>query len=169
VFSENAWYVIDASARENGSISPAGRGAVLGGTNQKYTFTPAPGYRVDDVIVDGEFKGALTSYTFHSVQTPHTVIVNFVPDVYTITVIAETGGVVEVSGAAITPDLPAIVKGGEHLTITAKPAANLSFTITPYAGRSVRSLVDNGTYRYGITTYSLTNIRNDHTFNVYFK
>jgi hypothetical protein len=33
----------------------------------------------------------------------------------------------------------------------------------------VRSLVDNGSYRYGITSYSLTNIRKDHTINVYFK
>jgi hypothetical protein len=168
-FAENAWYIIEASARANGAISPSGRGAVLGGTNQKYTMSPAPGYRVADVVVDDVRRGALSSYTFYNVQEPHTISARFVPDVYTITVIAETGGVVEVAGAAITPNLPAIVKGGEYITITADPAANLSLTITPIAGRSVRSLVDSGTYKYGITTYSLTNIRKDHTINVYFK
>jgi hypothetical protein len=62
-----------------------------------------------------------------------------------------------------------MVNGGDSSAITVNPGANLSFTITPNTGRSVRSLVDNGTYRYGITTYTLTNIRRDHTINVYFK
>jgi hypothetical protein len=168
-FTENAWFIINANAGANGTISPSGKGSVLGGTNQKYTITPAPGYRVADVVVDDVRKGALASYIFYSVQESHTISARFVPDLHTITVIAETGGVVEVSGAAITPNLPAIVKGGEYITITVNPAANLSLTITPYAGRSARSLVDNGSYKYGITSYSLTNIRNDHTINVYFK
>jgi hypothetical protein len=121
------------------------------------------------VSIDGASKGALTSYTFYSVQTNHTISASFVLDVYSINVTVAAGGSVTVTGTAITPTLPVTVNGGESSTITVNPGANLSFTITPDAGRSVRSLVDNGSYRYGITTYTLTNIGKDHTINVYFK
>jgi len=165
-FAENAWFIINASAGANGSISPSGRGSVLGGTNQKYTITPASGYRVADVVVDNISKGALTSYTFYSVQTEHTISATFVTNVYTIDVTAALGGSVLVSGASITTTT---VNGGEKSTITVNPGTNLSFTITPDAGRLVRSLVDNSTYRYGITAYTLTNIKANHTINAFFK
>jgi hypothetical protein len=165
-FKPNPTYTITASAGPNGSISPNGAVSVLGGVNQKFTITPNPGYRMDALSIDGVVQQYPSNpYTFVNVQGDHTISVTFVLDVYTISLTAASGGSVEVTGTAITPTLPVTVNGGESSTITVNPGANLSFTITG----SVRSVVDNGSYKYGITTYTLTNIRKDHTINVYFK
>jgi hypothetical protein len=167
-FAANSGITITASAGPNGSITPSGAVPVNAGASQKFTFTPQAGYR-SAVVVDGSPMGALTSYTFTNVQAAHTIDVTFVLDVYNIIVTAATGGSVTVTGTAITPTLPVTVNGGESSTITVNPGANVTLNIAPDAGRSVRSLVDNGSYKYGITTYTLTNITKDHTINVYFK
>jgi beta propeller repeat protein len=168
-FAPNPSYTITASAGSNGTISPSGSVSVLGGTNKKFTIIPDLGYRVADVTVDGPSVGARTSYTFYSVQADHTISATFTPDIYTINVTVATGGSVTVSGTAISPTLPVTVNGGGSSTITVSPGASVTFTITPDPGRQVRSLVDNGSYKYGITTYNLSNIRANHTINVYFK
>jgi hypothetical protein len=165
-FAANSGYTITAMAGPNGSISPSGSVPVLAGANQKFTFTPNAGSRVADVQVDGVSKGPLTSYTFYNVQGDHSISASFVPDVYTLNVTVAAGGSVTVSGSSIPTTT---VNGGESSAVTVNSGANVTLTITPDPGRSVRSLVDNGSYKYGITTYSLTNIRKDHTINVYFK
>jgi hypothetical protein len=165
-FAANSGITITASASGNGSISPSGSVSVNAGANQKFTFTSDAGYRVADVLVDSVSKGALTSYTFTNVQTPHTISVTFTPDVYTISITAATGGSIEVTGTAISPTLPVTVNGGSTSTITVNPGASVTITVT--AG-SLRSLNDNGAAYKNITTYSLTNIRKDHTINVYFR
>ena len=48
---------ITASTRGAGTISPAGTTAVTRGGSVTYTMTPAPGYTVDRVIVDGVNQG----------------------------------------------------------------------------------------------------------------
>ncbi len=60
----NPSYTITASAGANGSISPSGAVSVVSGANQTFTITPAGGYYVQDVLVDGTSQGALTIYTF---------------------------------------------------------------------------------------------------------
>ncbi len=165
-FSENTWVIIDARAGPNGTISSLGRGAVLSGTNQKYAITPAAGYRVAEVIIDGVSKGALTSYTFHSVQGDHTISAAFVLDMYAVDVTADTGGTVTLSATSMPA---AVVNEGETATLTVKPGDGVTLAITPDAGHRVRSVIDNGSARYGITTHTLTNIRSDHSISVYFK
>jgi beta propeller repeat protein len=169
-FAPNPTYTITASAGSNGSISPNGAVSVLGGTNKKFTITPDAGYRMYELFIDGvKQEYPRNPYTFTNVQAAHTIDVTFVLDVYNIIVTAATGGSVTVMGTAITPTLPVTVNGGESSTITVNPGANVTLNIAPDAGRSVRSVVDNGSYKYGITTYSLTNIKANHTINVYFK
>jgi hypothetical protein len=158
--------MITASAIGNGTISPSGAVSVLAGANQKFTFTPVAGYRIADVSIDGASKGALTSYTFYSVQADHTISVTFVLDVYAINVTAAAGGSVTVSGSSITTTT---VTGGTSSAFTVNPGDSVTLTINPDPGRSVRSVVDNGSYKYGIMTHSLTNIKTDHTISVYFK
>ncbi|MDR2713312.1 MAG: InlB B-repeat-containing protein, partial [Clostridiales bacterium] len=51
--SITASYTIAASAGANGSISPSGSVSVIEGGNQTFNFTPAAGYEVDTVTVDG--------------------------------------------------------------------------------------------------------------------
>ena len=166
-FTATPSYAITAGAGPNGSITPAGNVPVLGGTNQKFTFTPAAGYRLNELFIDGVKQQYLRNpYPFYSVQADHTISATFTPDVYTINLTAAAGGSVTVSGSSIPTTM---VKGGESGSITVSSGASVTLTVAPDPGRSVRSVVDNSSYRYGITIYSLTNIRTDHTVNVYFK
>jgi hypothetical protein len=69
---------ITASATGSGTIVPSGAVVVNCGANQTFTFTPAPGFVVGSVIVNGANVGAPSSYTFNNVQANHTIIVNFI-------------------------------------------------------------------------------------------
>ncbi len=152
IFAENAWIIINASTGPNGTISPSGNGSVLGGTNQKFTITPAAGYRVANVVVDGVSKGALTSYTFYSVQATHIISASFVLDVYSITATADAHGSITPSGT---------------LMVNSRDSAN--FTITPDTGYQVQSVIVDGANRGTMTSYTFNNVMADHTINTYFK
>jgi hypothetical protein len=47
------------------------------GATQAYTITPATGYHVADVLVDGVSAGAVTSYNFTNVTANHTISASF--------------------------------------------------------------------------------------------
>jgi hypothetical protein len=70
-------YAITASAGAHGTIAPPGTTTVDYGNSQTYTITPATGYSVDDVLVDGTSVGAVTSYTFTNVAAAHTISATF--------------------------------------------------------------------------------------------
>jgi hypothetical protein len=70
-------YTITATAGDNGSISPTGAVVVNYGTNTSFTITPAMGFQVTDVLVDGVSVGAVTNYEFASVTANHTISANF--------------------------------------------------------------------------------------------
>ncbi|MFH0916227.1 MAG: InlB B-repeat-containing protein, partial [bacterium] len=76
---------ISPSAESNGRISPSGAVRVTHGANQTFIITPAAGYQVADVLVDGASVGAVTSYTFTNVTADHSIVAEFghVPDVTT--------------------------------------------------------------------------------------
>lgn len=71
------YFTISASAGEGGSISPAGNISVREGRDKTFTITPADGYVISDVRVDGVSVGAVLSYTFDNVQKRHTIEVFF--------------------------------------------------------------------------------------------
>jgi hypothetical protein len=70
-------YTITASAGDNGSISPAGDTVKNYGESQPFTFTPAPGYQVAEVFVDGVAVPSLDGYSFDEISANHTISVNF--------------------------------------------------------------------------------------------
>lgn len=67
------YYTISASAGAGGSISPSGNISVREGRDKTFTITPADGYVISDVRVDGVSVGAVLSYTFDNVQKRHTI------------------------------------------------------------------------------------------------
>jgi hypothetical protein len=69
---------ITATAGAHGSIDPSGDVLVSDGANQTFTITPDAGCWVDDVLVDGNSVGAVTSYTFANVTAHHTIDASFV-------------------------------------------------------------------------------------------
>ena len=62
---------------------PSGAPTVNYGADQTFTITPATGYHVADVLVDGVSVGAVTSYTFTNVTANHTIAASFAIDTYT--------------------------------------------------------------------------------------
>ena len=72
-------FKITASAGAGGSISPNGTSTVSYGDSKTFTITPAQGYKVKSVVVDGVNKGELTTYTFSNVKAAHSISVTFEP------------------------------------------------------------------------------------------
>ncbi|MCB1130149.1 MAG: hypothetical protein KDN05_03410 [Verrucomicrobiae bacterium] len=70
-------YTIAASSGSNGSIHPAGAVVVDNGAVQTFTFSPAPGYKVGDVLLNGLTVGAPSSYTLNPVLGDCTLQVIF--------------------------------------------------------------------------------------------
>ena len=94
---EKAEYTITASARQNGTITPSGNVKVKEGESQSFSITPAQGYIIEKVLVDGENIGAKTSYIFENVTKEHTISAIFKKQVNNIDV-------------PIVPDIPRINK-----------------------------------------------------------
>jgi hypothetical protein len=80
-------YNITATAGTNGNISPSGTVLVNYGDDLAFSMLPDPGYRVDQILVDGGPVAAMPVYTFLNVTADHTISVSFVegpPDYFTV-------------------------------------------------------------------------------------
>ena len=74
---ESAEYTIKATAGEHGNIAPSGEIKAIEGKQLLFVFAPDPGYKVDDVKVDGKSVGAVLEYTFESVNADSSIEVSF--------------------------------------------------------------------------------------------
>ncbi|MEN6611201.1 MAG: type IV pilin N-terminal domain-containing protein [Methanoregulaceae archaeon] len=78
--SAGSSYTITASVSGGqGTISPADPVSVGFRRSVTYTMTPASGWAVSSVYVDGTSVGAVNSYTFTNVMDSHTISVSFTP------------------------------------------------------------------------------------------
>jgi len=68
---------ITATAGAGGGISPSGETPVFDGANETFTITPAEGYAVSDVSVDGVSQGAVAAYTFTAINKDHAIAATF--------------------------------------------------------------------------------------------
>ena len=116
-----AGWTITASAGPNGSVSPAGAVGVGDGATPSYAITPATGYMVADVLVNGGSVGAVTNYAFAPVHANQTLSATFGPVTYPLNITISGSGAV-----AKSPDLPAY-PAGSSVTLTATPSAGWSF------------------------------------------
>jgi len=71
-----AQYSISATQSANGTIFPA-LASVVSGASQTFTITPATGYQIASVLIDGANQGAISSYAFTNVQAPHSISATF--------------------------------------------------------------------------------------------
>ncbi len=122
-------YTINASVSGgNGSISPSGSVNVSAGGSRTFTFSPAGGYVVTSVLIDGAAVNPTpsASYTFSNVTSNRSIVVTFAsasPQTVSLTASASpaNGGVVSRS-----PNL-ASYSLGTVVTLTATPAAGYQF------------------------------------------
>lgn len=70
-------YTITATPGQHGKIDPAGEVKVDRLGSQTFTITPDEGFKIADVLVDGESVGAVTTYTFENVKADHTIAASF--------------------------------------------------------------------------------------------
>ncbi len=120
-FAINTFTITPSVASSNsGTISPAGPVTVNYGASQTFTITPATGYHIADVQVDGVSQGAVTAYTFGSVTASHTISATFALNTFTVTP--------SVSGAngTMSPLTVQLVSYGSTTTFTLSPAAGYS-------------------------------------------
>jgi len=115
-------------------------------------MTPAAGYKISGVGVDGVSKGAISTYTFTNVTANHTITVVFARVTYTITATADTGGTITPSGAVI-------VNSG----------ASKTFTIAANGGYQISNVLVDGVSKGAVATYTFTNVTANHTIRAMFK
>ena len=115
-------FTVSSAAGANGAIVPNGVVAVAPGATPAYTITPASGYHVLDVLVNGGSVGAVTNYTFAPVASNQTIAATFAIDTYTLTVNVVGSGTV-----AKSPDQPDY-NSGSVVQLTATPTAGWNFT-----------------------------------------
>jgi len=147
-------YTLTASAGANGSISPAGSVTVNQGGSQAFTITPASGYVVNAVTVDGASVGAVTSYTFSNVQAAHSISATFKASAvtqYTLTASAGAGGSISPSG-----------------NLTVNQGASQTYTITPASGYVISAVTVDGASVGAVSSYTFSNITAAHSISASF-
>jgi hypothetical protein len=144
-------FTITASSGSNGSISPSGAVTVNSGANQTFAITPASGYQVSGVQVDGSSVGALTTYTFSNVTAPHTISATFALNTFTVTASAGSNGSISPAGA-----------------VTVNSGASQTFAITPASGSQVSGVQVDGSSVGALSTYTFSNVSAPHTISATF-
>ncbi|MEN6343617.1 MAG: PKD domain-containing protein [Methanospirillum sp.] len=139
---------INAAASTGGSISPVGLVSVPVGGSQLFTITPATGYHITSVMVDGVNQGAVSSYTFTNVIANHAIVASFAIDTFTITPTNANPTM-----GSITPNTVQTVNYG----------ASRSFTITPATNYHIASVTVDGVNQGAISSYTFTNVTANHT------
>lgn len=145
-------YTVTPSAGDNGSISPNIVQTVISGGSLNFTAIPNNGYAVNYWLVDGtNMQLGGTSFILSNIIADHSVQVIFI-QTFIITPSAESTGI-------INPNSIQTVNSGSSLT----------FTVTPNTGYQVNSwTVDGAVAQTGGTSYTFSNITNNHTVYVSF-
>ena len=146
-------YTIGATAGANGNISQAGTSTVNYGDNRTYTITPATGYYISDVLVDGHSVGAQGSYTFSLIGDNHTISASFALITYNISSAPGAGGTI--MPASTTANY------GDNSTYT--------YSIIPATGYSVADVLIDGVSFGAITSYTFNPLVTNHVISCTFK
>jgi hypothetical protein len=137
-------YTLTASAGAGGSITPAGSVVLSKGESQTFTITPATGYKISAVSVDGASVGAVGSYTFSNVTAGHTIAASFVATAPAV----GNSFAVNSGGAAFTD-----ATGAGYAADTAFTGGNVAKTTAAIAGTTDDALYQSE--RYGNFTYNI--------------
>ncbi|MBS1742524.1 MAG: lamin tail domain-containing protein [Bacteroidetes bacterium] len=143
-------YTITVNQGANGNISP-GTGTIDCGGSQLYTITADPCYTIADVLVDGVSVGAVSSYEFTNVQAPHTITASFTLINYTIVATSGANGTVTPAGSS-----------------SVGCGSNSIYTITPSTCYHVADVLVDGVSVGAVTTYTFTDVQDDHTISATF-
>ena len=144
-------YTISATAGTGGTISPSGNVTVSHGNSQTFTITPAIGYTISNVLVDGVSQGAVGIYSFGNVMANHTISASFIQITYTIQASAASGGTISPSG-----------------TVTVAQGTNQTFTILADSGYVVSDVLVDGSSVGAVSSYTFANVTSSHVISASF-
>ncbi len=146
-------FEITTSADPNGAVEPNGVTVVTYGSDLEITADPNTGYQVDKWIVDGnDVQTGGNSFTLEDIKEDHTVEVTFRLLEFDIQGIAGENGAIDPNGVT-----------------TVTYGSDLEFTATPKGEYLVRIWsVDGAQVQIGGTSYTLSDIKADHTVEVSF-
>ncbi|MEW6219056.1 MAG: hypothetical protein AB1634_05900 [Thermodesulfobacteriota bacterium] len=148
-----ATYPVTGIAGEGGLIAPAGTVTVAAGADQFFAITPAPGFRIVDVLADGRSVGAVSTYTFRGVQAGHQLVARFGPEAaYTITATAGSYGAIAPSG-----------------TVTVAGGAAQEFRILPSQGYEVADVLVDGASVGPRTAFRFSEVSASHSIEALFR
>ena len=151
-------YTITVTDPNNGTITPNGVITVNHGATPTFTVTPATGYDVTAITVNGSnviadaqatVMGAYT-YTFPAVTANRTLTATMTKKHFTITATAGANG---------TINGPATVEYGDNAT----------YTITPTTGYEIANVTVDGMSVGAVATYTFHNVTANHTINATFR
>ena len=157
---ERKSFGITASCGTGGSISPSGTTQVLYGDSLAFTITPATGYEIDQVTVDGQNKGEIGSYTFSSVTGAHSISASF-----------RVAAHIEVGTPTVSDSTDASLNGGSiksgygikvKAPVTAEGVTDVQVTLTYNFGsgtKTVRLEKNGSTYVLPVNSASPTGAR----------
>lgn len=120
-------YTVMVSGGQNGTVSPEGTHDVQAGSDLYIMFTPDEGYHVEDVLIDGESIGPVSSYLLDNILSNQSVYVSFAINMYSInvTTIPEEGGIILEGGGLFTADKH--YSHGEQVLLSASPNKDYVF------------------------------------------
>jgi len=147
-------YKLTASTVGNGgTISPSGIVTALKGATKTYTITPASGYAISQVTVDGVQKGAITGFTFEKLSGNHTISATFaLLEPYKLTAAAVANGTLSPSGV-----------------VTAAKGSTKTYTITPASGYAVSQVTVDGVQKGALKSFTFENLSGSHTISATFE
>ena len=136
----NQFFALMASSGAGGTVSPPSA-SVIYGASQSFTISPATGYYITNVSVDGASMGAVTSYAFTDVTASHIIQASFAIYTYPITT-SVIGG-----EGSISPSSPTVNYG-----------AGQAFAITPSTGYYITNVIVDGSSVGAVAGYTFTNV-----------
>ena len=139
-------YTINATAGNNGSITPSGATSVQQGASQTFSIEPAPHCHINEIRVDDVSVEAANTYTFNNVQADHTIAASFAADTFVINASAGPGGVISPSGSLN------VVYGG-----------SAGYAITANTGYHVADVRVDGISMGALSSYTFESVSAGHT------
>ncbi|HUN65113.1 MAG TPA: S1/P1 nuclease [Bacteroidota bacterium] len=118
---------IVTSVLGSGVIIPSGAISILNGRDTTFSFFPATGYHFDSLVVDGAKVDSTSTYTFHGVDSAHTIMPCFSVNMYAIAAASGANGTIVPSGI-----------------VNVAYGASQSFVLTPATGYHPDSLLVDG-------------------------
>jgi hypothetical protein len=149
-FASKTVYVT-ASAGQGGNISPTGQQPVPCGGNITFTITPSTGYLIDDVVVNGSSKGAVSVWTIDPVIANQTIVASFTPVTFVIQATAGSNGNISPAG-----------------DITVNYGDDKAFTMIPDTGYTIDEILVDGGAVTRTPVYTFHDVVTNHNISVSF-